>query len=159
MMRSLLAALGCALILGCGGGEPDQRATAESTDVDFAIDGTWTGKTSQGQTIKFVVKGRAVSSLKVGMSLKLDAVCARPGSPVAVDYRGGEAEAVFANPIPVTSNKFTASSGVSDVDAQVQAEFSRTGATGTIELQATLASGCSGKDHLSWTATRILTSK
>jgi hypothetical protein len=159
-MRALLATTGCLLVFGCTGGESSRQDTASgSANVDIAIDGTWTGKTSQDRLIEFVVKDRVVSSLKLAMSLKLDAVCARPGSPVAVDYRGGEAEATFAKPVPVTSNKFTVETGVSDVDARVQAEFSQAGATGTIELQATPASGCSGKDRLTWSATRVLTSK
>jgi hypothetical protein len=112
------------------------------------------GKTSQDRAIEFVIKGGAVSSLKLGVRLKLDAVCARPGSPVATDYRGGEADVAYSTPVSISSGKFSLNAGVSDVDARVQGELSQGGAAGTIDLQATPASGCSGKDHLTWSAGR-----
>jgi hypothetical protein len=121
------------------------------------MDGTWVGKTSQDRVIEFVIKGGAISSLKFGGRLKLNAVCARPGSPVATDYRGGEADVAFSTPMPVSSGKFSVNAGLSDVDARVQGELSHEGATGTIDLQATPASGCSGMDRVTWSAARTQT--
>ena len=159
MLKSFLAVSACCVAIACANGQPDRRATTESAVVALDIDGTWVGKTSQDRAIEFVIKGGAVSSLRLGMSLKLDAVCARPGSPVATDYRGGEATVDFSKPLPVASGKFTATAGVSDVDARVQGEFSQNGATGTIEMQAAPASGCSGTARLTWSAARAQMSK
>ena len=156
-MRSLVVMLTCLWMVGC---EPDQSSEGEASPsssparVPVSVDGKWVGKTSQDRPIEFVVNGGAVASLKVGMRLKLDAVCARPGSPVATDYRGGEADVTFGKPVPVAEGKFVTSAGVSDVDAQVIGEFSDSGAAGTIDLQAAPASGCSGKDRVTWSATR-----
>lgn len=161
-MRLLVAILACLAIIGCAGDQPGEGRRSEGPasesasrpDVPVSVDGTWIGKTSQDRAIEVVVRDGAVSSLKVGFSLKLDAVCARPGSPVATDYRGGEADVTFGKPVPVTAGRFVVNAGISDVDAQVIGEFSSSGATGTIDLQPTPASGCSGKDRLTWSAAR-----
>lgn len=156
-MRSLVAIFTCLWMAGCGRDQSSEGTAAPSSPaarVPVSADGRWVGKTSQDRPIEFVVNGGAVVSLKVGMRLGLDAVCARPGSPVATDYRGGEADVTFGKPVPVSENKFVTTAGVSDVDGQVTGEFSDSGATGTIDLQATPASGCSGKDRVTWSATR-----
>ena len=156
-MRSPVAILTCLWMVGCERGQSSEGEAASSSSgarAPVSVDGRWVGKTSQDRPIEFVVNGGAVASLKVGMRLELDAVCARPGSPVAADYRGGEADVTFGKPVPVTEGKFVASAGVSDVDARITGEFSDSGATGTVDLQAAPASGCSGKDRVTWSATR-----
>lgn len=166
MVRRLTAILACATITGCAGGQPAETeaptesasASASPAKVLVAVDGTWLGKTSQDRVVELMVEDGAVSSLKVGLSLKLDAVCAKPGSPVATDYRGGEAHVTFVKPVTVTSGRFVVSASVSDVEAQVVGEFAPGSVSGIIDLQATSLSGCSGKDRLKWSAMRHETS-
>lgn len=160
MVRFLFVASACCLVLACSGGASDKDSSAAATSAAPAAsatdhNGTWAGKTSQDRPIEFVVRGGAISSLKLGVRLKLDTVCARPGAPVGTDYRGGEADVAFSTPMPISSGKFSLTAGVSDVDARGQGQFSAAGATGTIDLQATPASGCSGKDSVTWSAARV----
>lgn len=156
-MRYLVAIFTCLGMAGCGRDQSTEGNAAPASSPareSVSPDGRWVGETSQDRPVKFVVSERAVTSLKLGARLNLDAVCARPGSPVATDYRGGEADVTFGKPVPVTEGTFVASIGLSDVDARVAGEFSDSSATGTIDLQATPASGCSGKDRLTWSAVR-----
>ena len=123
------------------------------------LDGIWKGKTSQGREFVVAVKGGAVSSIKLGFSLKLDSPCAMPGTPIAVDYRGGEAETTFGKPVMIAQGSFSVTSGLHDVDAKISGKFSGDTVKGAIELQASANSGCSGKDVLTWSATRAALTK
>ena len=119
-----------------------------------ALDGVWKGKTAQGRDIAITVKSGAITSLKMAVRLKLDSPCAKPGSPVALDYRGGEAESSYVKPIPITGGSFNLTSGLFDVDAKVSGKFSGDALNGEILLQAAPSSGCSGKDKVTWSATK-----
>jgi hypothetical protein len=125
-----------------------------TTPGQSSLDGVWKGQTSQNRDITVKVKDGAIMSLKIGLHLKLSSPCARPGSPVAVDYRGGEAEASYSKPIPIVNGTFTVSSGVSDVDAKITGKLSGDTFKGMIEMAASPGSGCSGKATITWTATR-----
>jgi hypothetical protein len=124
-----------------------------------SLDGTWKGKTSQGRDITINVKNGAISSLNFGLRLKLTSPCAKPGSPVATDYRGGEATSSYAKPVPVINGTFTLMSGVSDVDAKISGKFAGSTLTGNIEMKASPGSGCSGKDVATWSATQAASRK
>jgi hypothetical protein len=54
----------------------------------------------------------------------------------------------------VSSGRFVVDAGVSDVDVRVEDQFSKHAVIGTIELQAAPASGCFGKDRVTWSAAR-----
>ena len=127
---------------------------AAGARAQSGLDGIWKGKTSQGRDIAVTVKSGAITSLKMAVRLKLDSPCAKPGSPVALDYRGGEAESTYVKPIPITAGSFNLTSGVFDVDAKVSGKFSGDTLSGEVRLQAAAASGCSGKDRLTWNAAR-----
>lgn len=118
------------------------------------LDGVWKGKTSEDKDIAITVNDGAITSIKVNLSLKLDAPCRQAGNlyAPAINFRGGEAEATYPKPIAIAKGAFTATMWLLDFDADVSGKFSGEALKGEISLQA--REPCSGKGKLTYSATR-----
>jgi len=154
-LQRLLLVGGLALVT------PISLALAQETEV--SVEGSWTGRTSQGRTIAFRIESGGMTMLDLDWTLHVDQVCTDgAGSPTRAG-RIQEASITFFDP----SVKGYEPPRVRFPSFEISREVSASGLPVTVVLAGSFGSdstvsgdltlttkGCQGQESVSWNAGR-----
>jgi hypothetical protein len=128
-----------------------------------SLDGSWTGRTSQGQSIAFRIEAGSMRMLDLDWTMELDQLC--PGRSGSAPSQGrierGEIyyfhpQVKGSEPPPIRSSAFTLSRGVDIPQVPITLVLSGSfGSDSTVSGEMALtATGCPGRETVTWKAGR-----
>lgn len=132
-------------------------------DTEVSVEGSWTGRTSQGRTIAFRIESAGMTMLDLDWTLQLDRVCPDRTGQSARSNRIQEASITYFDPsvkgyepprIRYPSFEISREVGTSGPAVTVVLAGSF-GSDSTVSGDLTLtAKGCQGQEIVSWNAGR-----
>jgi len=151
------------LVIACGliGG---LHTVAFAQQDAVSLDGSWTGRTAQGQSIAFRIEAGSMRMLDLDWTMDLEQLCpgrtgSAPGGPGRIE-RGEiyyfHPQVKGSEPPPIRFPTFTVSRGVDIPQVPITLVLSGSfGSDSTVSGEMALtATGCSGRETLTWKAGR-----
>lgn len=143
-MLSVAFGLACSLVSPRPAGAPPTLtpppAPIETSTPVPNYEGVWSGTTSQGKPISFVVEGDAVTTYSIQAEMQGVGCSSKVESTIGLNA-------------PIVDRAFEDSTEIGDATHVIQGSFdSDSSASGTLQYAGTV--GCSGRVEVEWTATK-----